>query len=104
MRFLRGYFSETLPGPVRQLALLRCDSDMFISIYQTLDALYPKLAVGGFVVFDDWKIPQAKMAVEAYRHKHGITTPVLGTSGRRRQTQSFDTMDPMAFWRKPAEG
>ena len=33
---------------------------MYSSIHETLVALYPRLSVGGFVVFDDWKIAQAR--------------------------------------------
>lgn len=60
VQFLQGYFSKTLPGPVKRLAFLRADSDMYASIYETLHALYPLLSPGGYVVFDDWKFVQAR--------------------------------------------
>ena len=50
---LKGWFNETLPGPIERVALLRADSDLYVSLHDTLEALYPRLAPGGFVVFDD---------------------------------------------------
>jgi hypothetical protein len=45
VRFLPGFFNETLHTmpPGSSFALIRADSDMFVSIYETLDALYPRL-------------------------------------------------------------
>ncbi len=31
VRFVQGFFSDSLPGPIRQLALLRIDADMYAS-------------------------------------------------------------------------
>ena len=46
VRFLPGFFNETLHTmpPGSSFALIRADSDMFVSIYETLDALYPRLS------------------------------------------------------------
>ena len=97
-----------LPGPVQQLALLRADSDVFASIHQTLTALYPRLSVGGYVVFDDWKLSQAREAILAFRKTNNITSPILDTQRHRRapstegSARPFGTLDPMAFWLKSA--
>ena len=58
VHFLQGFFNDTLHTmrTDSSFALIRADSDMFASIYETLDALYPRLSVGGYVVFDDFKI------------------------------------------------
>ena len=36
-RLLPGFFEDSLPGPVRELALLRVDGDLCTSITTTLD-------------------------------------------------------------------
>lgn len=41
VRFLEGWFADTLPtAPIDRLALLRLDGDMYASTMQVLDALY----------------------------------------------------------------
>ena len=60
VHFLKGFFNESLPGPVTSLAMLRADGDLYTSIYETLAALYPRLSVGGYVIFDDWPIAQVR--------------------------------------------
>jgi hypothetical protein len=75
VRFLKGWFKDTLPAaPVKRLAVLRLDGDMYQSTMQALDALYPKLSVGGYVIVDDYgAIEQCRRAVHDYRGAHGIT-------------------------------
>lgn len=49
--FLRGWFKDTLPtAPIRHLAILRLDGDMYGSTMDALTALYPKLSPGGFCI------------------------------------------------------
>lgn len=76
--FLKGWFSDTLAtAPIEQLSVLRADGDMYESTIQILDALYPKLSVGGFCIIDDYgAVPACKQATEDYRVKHGITEPM----------------------------
>jgi O-methyltransferase len=78
VKFLEGYFSETLPGaPVQQLALLRLDGDMYESTMDALRWLYPKLSPGGFCIIDDYGgIPACRQAVRDYRAAIGITEPM----------------------------
>src|SRR3954469_17633661 len=66
VRFLQGWFRDTLPtAPVERLSLIRLDGDMYESTIVALDALYPKLSPGGFVVVDDYgAIPGCKQAVD----------------------------------------
>jgi hypothetical protein len=105
VRFLPGFFADTLPGPVRQLALLRLDSDMYSSIHESLVALYPLLSVGGFVVFDDWKLAQARAAILDYRAEFNISSPILSSNryDAHDDNNPFRTLDRVAFWRKSAQ-
>jgi O-methyltransferase len=79
VRFLPGWFEDTLPAaPIERLAVLRLDGDMYSSTIQALDALYPKLSPGGFVIIDDYNaFPNCKKAVEDYRAEHGITDAIV---------------------------
>ncbi|HET6748757.1 MAG TPA: TylF/MycF family methyltransferase [Actinomycetes bacterium] len=78
VRFLAGWFKDTLPdAPIERLAVLRLDGDMYGSTMEALEALYPKLSVGGYVIVDDYgAIPQCKEAVTDFRTAHGITDPM----------------------------
>ena len=74
VRFLEGWFRFTLPiAPVKRLAVLRLDGDMYGSTMDALEHLYPKLSTGGFLIVDDYgAIRSCRQAVEDYRAKHGI--------------------------------
>ncbi|MGI8876197.1 MAG: TylF/MycF/NovP-related O-methyltransferase [Egibacteraceae bacterium] len=78
VRFLRGWFEETLPTVRdRVWALVRIDGDMYSSTMQALECLYPGLAVGGIVVIDDYGAVQAcSEAVEDFRRRRGISEPL----------------------------
>jgi O-methyltransferase len=78
VRFLEGWFSDTLPtAPVEQVAVLRADGDMYSSTMDILRPMYPKVPVGGFVVIDDYgAIAACRTAVDEYRAEHGITEPL----------------------------
>lgn len=75
--FVKGMFSDTLPtldaGP---FALIRLDGDMYESTMVSLEALYPKLSPGGFIIVDDYVIPQCRQAVQDYRQRHGIRAAI----------------------------
>jgi len=74
VRFLKGWFKDTLPGaPIEKLALMRLDGDLYESTMDALRSLYPKLSVGGYVIIDDFgAMPACRKAVNDYREAHGI--------------------------------
>lgn len=78
VRFLEGWFQDTLPtAPIERLAVARLDGDMYESTIVALDALYPKLSVGGYVIVDDYgAIEGCRRAVDDYRGDHGIAEPI----------------------------
>ena len=78
VRFLSGWFHDSLPrAPIERLALLRIDADLYQSTRDALAALYPKVSAGGFVIVDDYHcIPACREAVDEYRQREGITTPL----------------------------
>jgi O-methyltransferase len=90
VRFLPGWFRDTLrTAPVKQLAILRLDGDLYESTMLALDSLYPKLSPGGFAIIDDYGVPPCRQAVDDFRRTHGITEPL----------EQVDWTG--AHWRKP---
>lgn len=79
VRFLVGWFKDTLPGaPIERLAVLRVDADMYESTIQALEALHPKLSVGGYVIVDDYGAVEAcRKAVDDFRTEHSITADLV---------------------------
>jgi O-methyltransferase len=82
VRFLKGWFKDTLPlAPIERLALLRLDGDMYSSTIEALDALYHKVSPGGFVIVDDFILPPCRKAVEEFRARHGINDALQEVDG-----------------------
>jgi hypothetical protein len=94
VRFLSGWFKDTLAAaPIRALSLLRVDGDLYESTRDALEALYERVAPGGFVIIDDYGcLPQCRQAVTDYRERHGVTEPI----------EQVDWTG--AFWRKAGRG
>ncbi len=94
VKFLQGWFKDTLPAaPISTIAVLRLDGDMYESTMDTLNALYAKVSPGGFVIVDDYGLPEdaCKRAVHDFRNAHGLTEPIIDIDG-------FG-----AFWRRESE-
>jgi len=91
VQFLEGWFKDTLPTVRdRTWSVVRLDGDMYESTMEALTNLYPGLAVGGFLIVDDYEYEPCKQAVEDYRTANGITEPIepidwLGAFWRRRK-------------------
>jgi hypothetical protein len=78
VRFLPGWFSETLPNAlIEQLALLRIDADLYESTRDALVSLYDKVSPGGYVIIDDYHaFRPCRMAVDEFRNARGIEAPL----------------------------
>jgi O-methyltransferase len=82
VRFLPGWFSDTLPNaPIERLAILRLDGDLYSSTMDVLENLYAKVSPGGFVIIDDYMLPACREAVLEFRGRRGITEPVQDIDG-----------------------
>mmetsp|Transcript_15552 Transcript_15552/g.29517 ORF Transcript_15552/g.29517 Transcript_15552/m.29517 type:complete len:537 (-) Transcript_15552:46-1656(-) len=68
IRFLRGWFEDTLPdSTISNIAILRLDGDMYSSTLQALFALYRRVRIGGYVIIDDYgHWPQCKRAIDEF--------------------------------------
>jgi O-methyltransferase len=79
VRFLPGWFRDTLPAaPIDRLAVLRLDGDLYESTMVALEALYPKVSAGGFVIVDDYALRGCRAAVDDYRAEHRISESLEG--------------------------
>ena len=92
VEFVEGFFGDTLPKLNNQFSLIRADGDLFESTIDILSNLYPKLAVGGYIIIDDYySMKCCSEAVNQYRTMFGIT-------------EQLRTIDPIAvYWRKEKE-
>ena len=89
VRFVEGWFKDTLPSlRGERFAVVRLDGDLYESTMDGLENLYPSLAVGGFLIVDDFAFPNCRAAVEDYRRAHGI----------REEIEPIDWTG--AFWRR----
>ena len=88
VKFLKGWFKDTLPtAPIKQLAVLRLDGDMYESTWDGLSALYPKLSSGGYCIIDDYFLPPCEKAVLDFRAQNGITEEIIDIDGLGRYWQ-----------------
>jgi O-methyltransferase len=90
VKFLKGWFRDTLHiAPIRELALLRLDGDLYESTMDALNALYNKVSPGGYIIIDDfYDFEPCRRAVLEFREQHGIREPIEGVDWSG------------AFWRK----
>ena len=79
--FRKGYFVDSLPKvrkEIGSLAVLRADGDMYESTMDIVFNLYDKLSRDGFIIIDDYGIPECKRAILDFRRMHKITEPIIG--------------------------
>lgn len=79
VKFLQGWFSETLPNnEIENISVLRLDGDLYESTHYALEHLYPKLSVGGYLIVDDYNaFPFCKKAVDDYRDKFQVSEQII---------------------------
>lgn len=77
--FLKGWFKDTLPNAaIDKLAVIRLDGDMYESISDSLNNLYHKLSLGGYLIVDDYlSIRACREAVLDFRRTNGITDDIV---------------------------
>jgi O-methyltransferase len=67
---IEGWFSETTKDKKpHKISILRLDGDMYESTLECLQNLYPQVAKSGFIIIDDYNIPNCRQAVD-YFIKH----------------------------------
>jgi O-methyltransferase len=88
VRFLPGFFEETMQQVRdRRWSIVRLDGDTYKATWLTLEALYPDLSLGGYLIIDDYAflLPGCRRAVDEFRREHEITEPIerIDWSGAR---------------------
>lgn len=93
VRFLEGWFRDTLPqAPIDELAILRLDGDMYQSTFEALEALYPKLNAGGYVIVDDYgAVPASAQAVHDYLDRRNEKVDLIEIDWTGKYWQKPDT-------------
>jgi macrocin-O-methyltransferase TylF-like protien len=90
--FVPGFFEDTLLGLAgRQWSIVRLDGDTYDATRFSLEALYPTLSPGGFLIVDDYlQIDPCREAVDDFRRERGITEPIepVDWSGARWRRES----------------
>jgi O-methyltransferase len=84
LTFLEGWFKDTLStlSDSVKFALVRLDGDYYESTIQAMEALYPKLSIGGFVIVDDYGTwPSCRQAITDYRRAHDIADAIENIDG-----------------------
>ena len=82
LSFVVGYFNSSLPEllaaePEIGFAAVRLDGDTFLSTYEAIELLYPRLSPGGFLIVDDYlDWPGCRDAIDRYRERHAIREPI----------------------------
>jgi hypothetical protein len=69
IRLVRGYFDQSLRHYDAAIALLHLDCDLYESYRTCLAALYPRVAPGGVILFDEYEdsnFPGAKRAIDEF--------------------------------------
>jgi O-methyltransferase len=98
VEFVPGFFEETLDGlSGRRWSLVRLDADTYQPTRLALDALYPGLSPGGYLIVDDYGAFQGcRQAVDQFRAENGITEPLerIDFSGVRWRRESDAPITP----------
>ncbi len=69
-------------APIKKLALLRLDGDLYESTIQALEALYDKLSVDGYVIVDDYHVVKGcKEAVHDFCSMRGFSPKLIEIDG-----------------------
>ncbi len=88
---VKGWFQDALPewkSKIGQIAVLRLDGDWYESTKCCLENLYDSVAVGGYVIIDDYSLPGCKLAVDEY------------TATRKLKVGMFFDKNGRAYWSK----
>jgi O-methyltransferase len=90
VRFVHGFFEDTLGAlAAERWAIVRLDADTYEPTSHALRCLYPGLAVGGYLIVDDYgAFEGCRRAVDEFRREHAIVEalePVDSTCVRWRR-------------------
>ena len=78
VRFVPGFFEESLAAlEGGRWAIVRLDADCYEATREALRRLYPGLALGGYLIVDDYgSFEGCRRAVDEFRSEHAIAEPI----------------------------
>ncbi|MCA3280720.1 MAG: class I SAM-dependent methyltransferase [Roseomonas sp.] len=95
-QLIKGWFRDTLADFVAEepIAVLRLDGDWYDSTMECLQALYPKVMLGGVIILDDYGTwDGCTRAVHDYLSREGLADPIRQYHGVtyiiRRDTEAI---------------
>lgn len=78
VHFVEGWFKDSLPAlEDKTWSVARLDGDLYESTIDSLTNLYPQLSIGGYLILDDYWVPNSRQAAEDFRREHGISEPIV---------------------------
>lgn len=80
VKFVKGWFKDTMPElkkEIKSISVLRLDGDMYESTINVLDNLYDLVAVGGYVIVDDYCIKGCRDAINYFMKMRNIESPLI---------------------------
>lgn len=108
--FHKGFFNESMPklrAQVNKIMVLRLDGDMYSSTLEVLRELYDKVEVGGYVIVDDFFLPNCYAAVFDFFTCFSIEKNLTGIRQRPSDKPfEFDGVKYIykkVYWEKRAE-
>jgi hypothetical protein len=107
VKMLPGWFNESLPEApqkgLKQLAILRVDGDLYTSTMDVLQNMYQFVSPGGFVIFDDYPLPQSRRAIEDFFKANDLSWDLINeTRMTEEKTPVKDSnINHYAFFQKP---
>jgi hypothetical protein len=99
IRFVEGFFGETLPRlQGHRWSVIRLDGDTYEATWVGLESLYPSLSAGGYLAIDDYGlIRECQAAVDEFRREHGISEPIEQADWNGIRWRREDEPDPSAL-------
>lgn len=78
VKFLPGWFKDTLIGWNKPLAILRIDGDLYESTMDALANCYPRLVPGGICIIDDYgSMLECRRAVHDFQRQFGCHEAIM---------------------------
>lgn len=107
VKMLPGWFNESLPEApqkgLKQLAILRVDGDLYTSTMDVLQNMYQFVSPGGFVIFDDYPLPQSRRAIEDFFKANDLSWDLINETRMTEEKTPVEgsKINHYAFFQKP---
>lgn len=86
-RIVKGWFQDSLPpakSEIGSIAVLRLDGDLYESTKFCLEELYGQVAVGGWIIIDDFHLEGCRKAIFEFMGQRGLAPFIVNAPGDGR--------------------